>query len=261
MPVFLVKLPEAGEVMTMVGGWVAMSTLAVCCVEFPAASVATTTKVCGPSGNDATESCQAFWVTVAGMPSTVTVVAVSSCTVPCTITGSEPSTAPAEGAAIERVGGVRSKVTWTVFVLTFPAASVATRVKVLGPSLDMVTLWLNAPLVTGAGLPLMVRVTGAASVTVPWTICVAWFVINPSGGVVTVMTGGTESMTTGTWAVPTFPAASWLVAIMLSGPSTTGIWVLNVPSGFNIVEMPFTSVMVGEASATEPVTVITGPFI
>src|SRR5712691_5361207 len=238
-----------------------MITFVVFVVAFPAASVATTVNTLGPSGKDDNDSCQAFWVTVAGMPFTVTVVAVSSWTNPCTTTGSEPSTAPGEGAAIERSGGVRSSVTCNSWVLVFPAASVATNVNVLAPSVDMVTLWLKFPLLTGTGLPLSVSVTGEASVVVPWITRVAWLVINPSAGLAMVMSGGTVSITTGTWSVPTFPAASWLLAMMLRGPSTTGICVLKALFAPNITGLPLTSVMVGEASATVPFTVITGPLI
>src|SRR5260370_37158881 len=106
-----------------------MITFVVFVVEFPAASVATTVNTLGPSGKDDTDSCQAFWVTVAGMPFTVTVAAVSSWTNPCTTIGNEPSTAPGEGAALERSSGVRTSVTCNSCVLVLPAAPVATKGK------------------------------------------------------------------------------------------------------------------------------------
>ena len=80
-------------------------------VLFPAASVATTWKVCGPCVRSSMLICQPLCVTAAGLPSTVTVVAVVSITVPVTATGKAVITAPSVGLATFRSGFVWSTTT------------------------------------------------------------------------------------------------------------------------------------------------------
>ena len=117
------------------------------------------------------------FATLAATPFTVTwacseftVPTTMSFTVPLTVRAASVVVSPSLGDSIARCGGVVSSVTCSAAVLVVPPEFVATAVSVLVPSTSG-TDAVNAlaPLLTAAGMPLMVTVA-LGSPTLPDTI-------------------------------------------------------------------------------------------
>ena len=118
---------------------------------------------------------------------------VESNTVPDTTTDVSLVMSPFAGAFTVRTGGVRSRMTVRVTVVTCAAASRATIWIALWPSIRGTTL-LNPLFVTVAGRPFTVTVVGVSSCTVPVTVTRVSRVMKFCGGAVTVRTGGVVSV-------------------------------------------------------------------
>src|SRR5580765_1159598 len=169
----LVSVPGVGDEMDTTGAPKSIVTKRVTVCVLPAASVATTVSVCGPSPRPETLAVHASCARDAAVPLTVTPTAVRSYTKPDTAIVPPPSTAPAAGDSTVSVGGVWSSVTCTSRDETLPARSVAVSVTVFAPSAPLsVATVEKAPLFVGTSSAPIASVTGDASLTVP-SICSA----------------------------------------------------------------------------------------
>ena len=119
-----------------------------------------------PHRNDWQSDELAHEVIVVATPFTVSVTAVASLTVPLTTTVSLLVDELFAGSLIVSDGAVASSVMVRVMTDVLVAASVAVSTSTFAPA-ESDTLCENAPLVTVIGVPLTLRVTAVASVSVP----------------------------------------------------------------------------------------------
>ena len=122
---------------------------------------------------------------------------------------------------------------------------------------------LNAPLVTGAGVPLTVTVVLRLSATVPATVTLDAAVHDPSIGELTDRTGAEPSTVTCTCAVASLPVDFRNVTTMVCGPSASVNWheklgPFTTPSAWT-APASHAAVTPGPASANVPLTVTPGP--
>jgi hypothetical protein len=136
-----------------------------------------------------------------------------SLTEPLTVTEESSVTKPAVGDVIVSRGGVVSRVTWTLLDPTSPAASAATAVSTLLPSISG-TETLNAPLLIGAPIPFTLTAT-AEALTVPFTVVGLWFKKVRFVGVVIDIEGGAFTVRV---AVPETPDAAVIVVVPFPTP-------------------------------------------
>src|SRR2546429_501094 len=171
----------------------------------PAASVAAYVMVfaLGTSGTSTENAPPAPSAT--GLPFTVSVLVVASVTVPLVVTDAALMTSPSTGCVTAITGACVSSVTARVLVVAFPAASVATVVRVFEPSVNGTDPLKRPSDPTASGAPFTVTVTTVASVTDPDTVTGVWFLISPFAGAVTANTGGCVSRMT---------VRGWLVALL-----------------------------------------------
>src|SRR6266516_3873666 len=146
----LMMSPSAGCVTALAGAWVSSVTMRTTVAVLVAASCAVTVSGFAPSASGA-------WPVNTPAPSTGHGTPFTS-----TVTGVASVTASA--------GGCVSSVTARVSVVAFPAASVATVVRVFAPSVSVTDplKWRSAP--TVSGVPFTATVTADASVTDPDTV-------------------------------------------------------------------------------------------
>src|SRR6266516_3231545 len=251
----LMMSPSAGCVTAIAGAWVSSVTMRTTVAVLVAASCAVTVSGFAPSASGAWPVNTPAPSTGNGTPFTSTVTGVASVTVPDTVTGVCFVMRPSVGAVTASAGGCVSSVTERVSVVAFPAASVATVVRVFEPSVNGTDPLKRPSDPTAIGAPFTVTVTTVASVTDPDAVTGVWFVMNPFAGAVTARTGGCVSrMTVRGWLVALL-AASVAVTVRVLLPSVSLTAPVNAPVASTGNGMPFTSTVTGVASVTVPETV------
>src|SRR6267154_2754196 len=251
----LMTSPSNGCVTAITGACVSSVTIRTIVAVFVAASRAVTVSEFAPSASEACPVNTPAASTGRGIPFTSTVTGVASVTVPETVTGVCRVIRPSVGAVTASAGGCVSSVSVCVSVVAFPAASVATVVRVFEPSVNGTDPLKRPSDPTASGAPFTVTVTTVASVTDPDAVTGVWFVMNPFAGAVTARTGGCVSrMTVRGWLVALL-AASVAVTVRVLLPSVSVTAPVNAPVGSTGNGMPFTSTVTGVASVTVPETV------
>ena len=241
------------------GGSLSRTSVRVTCVRFPAASTATNVRVLSPAVSATSPLKLPSAATTKAAPFTVSVVFVSSLTVPLTCTVAAWVTSPAAGACTVIVGGVWSTVTCRATLVAFPAASVAVTVTKLIPFASVMRCektWLTESIASGC--PLMFAVTLVRSVIVPVTVNTeSARTVAPSGREVSVTTGGWVSRITVRLESVRLPAASTATNASVFGPSAASgtltvkpVWPA-VP-GVTDASSPFTLIFTAVCSITVP---------
>src|SRR6266516_3067189 len=191
----------------------------------------------------------------AGLPFTVSVLAVASVTVPVVVTDAALMMSPSAGCVTAIAGAWVSSVTIRTTVAVLVAASCAVTVSGLAPSASGTWPVKTPAPSTGTGVPFTSTVTGVASVTVPDTVTGVCFVMRPSVGAVTASAGGCVSSVTARVSVVAFPAASVATVVRVFAPSVSVTDPLKWRSAPTVSGVPFTATVTADASVTDPDTV------